>query len=389
MKEVRKYYLLEFFSTLHLFGAVMIPMFLMWGKISQAQILFLQSWFMAWIFLLEVPTGVVADFFGRKYSLALGSFIIGIAALLYGSAPHMSVFLVGEFLFALGVSLWSGADKALLYDLIVELNLKDKKEEIFGRSKAFSFLGLLVAAPIGAYIAQHVSLNAPLLFTSIPLFVAAIVALIIKEPKRHSQEQEKTRYVEIMKKGWRYFRTHQDIPRITINAVIVAAAAYFVVWLYQNILTDLRISLVFFGWVNALLVGLELIVSSVYLQLVTFFGSKKRYLQFTALITTFGFFLVGFFPNKLTVLVFVATSGALGLTRFEFISFYLNDFIPSAQRATMLSFVSMVRRFALIIINPLVGLMIERLLYPTLILIGLLPFLSFFFPLERKKAAKN
>ena len=39
------------------------------------------------VLLFEIPTGLVADFFGRKKSLVVGTFIIGVAHILEGSFP--------------------------------------------------------------------------------------------------------------------------------------------------------------------------------------------------------------------------------------------------------------------------------------------------------------
>lgn len=385
MLDIRKYYLLEFFSTLHLFGAVMVPVFLNWGNISQSQILFLQSWFMVWIFILEVPTGVIADVFGRKYSLALGSLIIACGALLYGLVPHITIFLIGEFLFAMGISLWSGADKALLYDLIVELGLKHKKDKIFGNSQAFRYVGLLVAAPIGSYLAYRVALNAPMLLTSVPLFVSFFIALSIHEPKRYSKETEQKRYLDVLKGGLLYVRQNTRVFKISLNAVLVSLSAYFVIWLYQNVLIDLSVPLKYFGWMNALLIFSELFISTQYGFLQKIFRSKLMYLNLSVVFVVFGFLTIALFPSVYSVLIFLLFAGGFGLTRFEFVSFYLNDFIPQEQRATILSFISMMRRFVLIFANPIVGIAIEKSVQGSLFIIGLIPLVVFIFPLKEQK----
>ncbi|MBU2036458.1 MFS transporter, partial [Patescibacteria group bacterium] len=72
---INRYYLYSFLISLHLFSAVLVPFFTDWGGISQGKIQILQSWFMFWIFILEIPTGAVADYIGRKQSLFIGSVI--------------------------------------------------------------------------------------------------------------------------------------------------------------------------------------------------------------------------------------------------------------------------------------------------------------------------
>src|SRR5512143_671262 len=106
--SVKKYYLFQFVSGLHLIGAVLIPFFTDWGGVSIFVAQALQSWFTFCIFALELPTGVVADLVGRKYSVALGALVTALGAWGYGSVPNVAVFVIGEFLFALGVALISG-----------------------------------------------------------------------------------------------------------------------------------------------------------------------------------------------------------------------------------------------------------------------------------------
>ena len=84
--------------------------------------------------MLEIPTGVIADRFGRKTSMILGSLVLSIAALIYGSIPHFYNFLFSEFLFAVGITLISGADKAILYDSLKENNQEHLSIKIFNRA---------------------------------------------------------------------------------------------------------------------------------------------------------------------------------------------------------------------------------------------------------------
>lgn len=108
----------------HFVSAVLVPFFRDWGGIGLDRILLLNAWFMLWAFALEVPTGAIADRFGRKVSATLG-YAIGAAAIgVYVSAPRLEVFLAAEVLMALGFALVSGAEDALLYDSLVFLGRK-------------------------------------------------------------------------------------------------------------------------------------------------------------------------------------------------------------------------------------------------------------------------
>ena len=82
MNRIHKNYAYAFFKDFAFFTAVLVPFFTQWGDISLLQVQLLQSWFSLWVFILEVPTGAVADKIGRKHSIALGSLIVALAVLL-------------------------------------------------------------------------------------------------------------------------------------------------------------------------------------------------------------------------------------------------------------------------------------------------------------------
>jgi len=376
---VWKYYLFSFFKEFFFFSAVLVPFFTRWGGISMTQVQLIQSWFMLWVFILEIPTGAIADFFGRKYSLVLGTIVMSAGALLYGSIPRFEIFLLAEFIFAIGVSLISGADSALLYDSLKEQGRENESNKIFGKAHSFNLLGILVAAPIGGIIATKFGLNYPILFTSIPFLFAALVAWSIKEPLFHQEISESKRYLDIVKTGFSYFRHHKILRMLALDAIIVSSAAYFVIWLYQPILISLKIPIVYFGLFHALLVAPQILIASNFSFLEKIFGSSEKYLNFSAIITGISFLITAIFPNMITAILFIIIAGGFSLTRFELMTSHMNQFIPSSKRATIISSISMFRRFALVLLNPFIGFTLDHSLRLALLLVGLLPFTIFFF----------
>jgi len=376
---VWRYYLFSFFKGFTFFSAVLVPFFTQWGRISLAQIQLLQSWFMLWIFLLEVPTGAIADYFGRKHSLTLGAIILAIAALVYGSVSSFKVFLLAEFLFAAANALISGADKALLYDALKEAGKEEESRKIFGQVHSFHLLGMLIASPLGSLIAFYWGLNAPMLFSAISFILTALIAWSLREPKIQENISESERYLQILKNGLFYLRRHQTLRLLALDAIIVASSAYFVIWFYQPLLTMVKIPIVYFGWFHALLVGAEMLIASNFIHLEKIVGSGKRYLLLTTLITSFAFFIAAGFPSLVTAFFLIIFAGGFGLTRIELISAYMNRFIPSQQRATVISSISMFRRFALTILNPFIGLTADYSLRLALVIVGFLPLATFFF----------
>lgn len=381
---VRRYYAFMFLKDFAFFSAVLVPFYTQWGHISLFQIQLLQSWFMFWQFLLDIPTGVIADHIGRKYVLIAGAVIDAIGSLLYGSIPNFTIFLFGELLMAIAISLINGADNALLYDALEEQGRLGELKKITGTSSSINLLGMFLSAPIGAFVAAKFGLNLPMVLTALPLFLAAIVAMSIHEPRVHNREKKENPFV-ITKKGIQFFYNHKALRLLTLDGIIVASSAYFIIWLYQPLLQKIHIPIFFFGFITPILVGSEMLVSANFERLEKWFGSSKKYLTISAVITAFAFIITGIFPNIITILLFVILAGGFGYTRINLMSAYMNRFIPSKQRATILSAISMLRRFALVLLNPLIGFTADHSLQLALILLGILPLAIFLFsPIEQE-----
>lgn len=376
---IGRYFAFKLLVSITFFGAVLVPMLTHWGGLSLVQVQFLQSWFMFWIFVLEVPTGAVADFFGRKYSIALGAMVMAVACIVYGLVPKFEVFLLAEFLFAGAVALMSGADNALLYDALKEKGEEGKSKAVFARAHSLHLIGIAVAGPIGSFIAFELGLQWPMILSAIPVFLAALVAWSLPEPKLKERIPERKRYLLIAKNGITFFLRHKKLRHLAADSILVASVGYFVLWLNQPLLEQAGVSIFIFGYFTVILIVSEVLVSANFTLLEKLVGGIKNYLRISAAITAAGFLLVALYPHPVTIILFLILSGGFGLTRMELMNSYMNDLIPSEQRATVLSAISMFRRVALVFLNPLVGLMADRSLVIPLVFLALLALGVFFF----------
>ena len=376
---INRYYLYRFLISLHLFSAVLVPFFTDWGGISQGKIQILQSWFMFWVFILEIPTGAVADYIGRKQSIFIGAIVMSIGMLVYGSVPNFQIFLLGEFLFAAGVALLSGADEALLYDVLKEEGREEQSKNIFGKAHTFHLFAILIAAPVGSFVASKLGLNFPILISAIPVFIAAVVVLTIKEPKYKSKESESVRYINIVKEGVKALIGNKELRRLTLNSLFVSSAAYFVIWFYQPLLTRVNVSIIYFGFVHSFLVIIEILISSNFQKIENFLKGEKNYMLFSVISTFLGFIIVGIKPSYITIAIFLIFSGGFGLTYIQYMGAIMQKYISSGQRATVISSISMFRRLILLIINPIVGFIFDMNHTISVFIVGVLCLVTIFY----------
>jgi len=361
------------------FSAVLVPFFTDWGKIDLFQIQLLQSWFSLWLFILEVPTGAVADIWGRKYSLGLGTLVTAIGVLIYGSVPRFEFFLLGEFLFAMGVAFASGADEAFLYDSLKSSGLEKNSKKIFAKAHTFTLLGIMFGSVLGGIAAYFFGTRWTMLFSSIPLLAASIIAWNFVEPKIKVKLSEKRRYLDVIKIGLKRIFVNKSLKVMSIDAVFVAVAGYFVIWFYQPLLKESKIPIIYFGFGHVLLTLSEILISTNFIILEKFFGGSAGFFRFSALLVAVPFVLVVIFPSVYSIVFLIVISGGFGMTRINLISAFMQKHILSSERATVISAVSMFRRMVLTVLNPIMGFVAVKSMPMALLTLGAIPLMVFVF----------
>lgn len=369
--KIKHYYAYLFLRNLHFFGAVLVPFFTVWGGITEQTVLLIQSWFMIWITILELPTGIVADRFGRKTSLLAGSLMAIAGLTVYGLYPHLYLFLIGELLLALSMTFFSGADEAWLIDTLNQHGWQKRRTEIIGKGQSFMYSGMILATVAGSQIAQHISLNATMYLSAIPALLMLIVLWRMPEPKVDHVEDEVFQWRKAFG-SIKFLIGHPQLRILSLNVILVAVATYFVIWLYQPLLLNAGVSVGWFGFFHAGLIGIQIIIS----QNLGWFEKKlgpAGYLQLSVLITFAGFMLLWWQRNVVTIVLFLITAGGFGLTRRNFAISHFHEFVDSQYRASISSSFSLLMRLSMGLANIGVGWLFVRSESSTLLLLGLLP----------------
>ena len=140
------------------------------------------------IFLLEIPTGVVADTYSRKWSVVVGLVVTGAAYLLEGAfAVYATVFLA-HILHGVGFTFYSGANDAWLAD---EMG-PERAAPVFVRGSQIA----LIAGPIGilsAIVIGQAGLNAPLMVAGGGIAVIGVALAFVMTERGFKPEQSSAR----------------------------------------------------------------------------------------------------------------------------------------------------------------------------------------------------
>ncbi|HPO58557.1 MAG TPA: MFS transporter [Anaerolineaceae bacterium] len=124
------------------------------------------------IFLLEVPTGVVADLYSRRVSVIAGSALIGLGFILTGFLPLFVPILIAQLIWGAGWTLTSGALQAWISDEVGE----ERAGQAFLQGARAAALAGLVATAVSVVIAGRV-LSGPIVIGGALYFLLALFLL--------------------------------------------------------------------------------------------------------------------------------------------------------------------------------------------------------------------
>src|SRR3989344_3391312 len=157
-------------------------LFLLSAGLSNAQAFAANAFFTVGQVIFEVPTGIVADIYGRRTSYLLGALTLALSTFLYFLAWKMHVdFWAWALISAalgLGYTFYSGATEAWLVDALEFTGFKGSLEQVFAKGQITGGISMLAGAVGGGLIAQQIDLGVPYLLRTVVLLITFILAFI-------------------------------------------------------------------------------------------------------------------------------------------------------------------------------------------------------------------
>lgn len=371
--NIYKMYFINLAKNMMFFSSVTVPFFLDWARIDYTRIFLLEATFSFWMFVLEIPTGIVADKYGRKYSLALGGLFSAASFALFGLVNSYQVFFLAEFICALGFTLLSGADRALLYDTFIALGEEEKSVKYFSRYETAGMIGIIIGLIGGSLIAGFPGVpyptGLPLTFTmsGAILLVVFILAFSLEEPPRNKTGEK---FIRQGINGFRHIFRNSRLRAFSLNYTFISAATFFMFWLYQPLLKSAGIGLLYYGIVGAAFNVFAIV-------LMNGIGKAEKLIGINRLL-----FLTAFVPGVLYCGLFFSARAAYALCaillvtglrqmRVPLLSDYMNRHIGSESRATVLSGISMIERIVIMVMYPVTGLLADHSLAVAFLFLGI------------------
>lgn len=319
----------------------------------------LESVFHITSFLMEVPTGAVADLWGRKASRILGRtlFLGSLALMFYSTSFALQV--LGFIVCALNYNLESGAGEALLYDSMLLLERKDEFMRIKGRQEFLIQCAAILAFLCGGWLAVQ-SYSANFALSALVCCGAICTGFLFQEPPIGRDRRSRVAGVlssilrATRRQTLRSLGVIRRRPRIALFILfseLIFAFGTTEFFYLQNHWKALGRDEWYIGVIFAVQCAVSGITGLLAPRIEKRLGERGILISapFLMLICLWGIAL-----SSIPALFFVLL-GILEGVLLVAVSDYINRLIPSRYRATILSYQSMVFSFFMILLFPLVG----------------------------------
>ncbi|HCX61935.1 MAG TPA: MFS transporter, partial [Clostridiales bacterium] len=356
-------YVYNFFLQLNMTSAIWV-LYLAFRGMSLIEIGILESIYHITGLILEIPSGAIADLYGRKFSVVAGRVVNLISCILMITANSFLEFAISFILSSAAMNLNSGAAEALIYDSLKESGEEGKYKKIWGQTAFIMSISQGIAILLGGILADVKFLYA-YVFGAIVQIIALMVSLNFTEPtvnRKHNignlKKQKENIFVNQLKISIDILKCRKIVLYIIMFSALLGSLQTTVFFYSQKFFSDM-------GYTKTIIAVICFIGS-----IVEAYSSKYAYkiekrLNIREILISLSALnviaLVGLaFVAEFSIGFYLLTNLTGGLA-FTILSDYINGRIPSESRATILSFESLWFSIFMIGVFPLFGFIAEKI----------------------------
>jgi MFS family permease len=339
--------------------------FLLDAGLTNVEAFAANAFFTAGMVIFEIPTGIVADTIGRRTSYLLGTLTLSSGSLLYVllwqmEAPFWEWAIASLFL-GLGFTFFSGAVEAWLVDALTATGYTGDLETVFGRGQILTGVGMLTGSVAGGFLAQQVSLGFPFVLRAVILLVMFVAAFRLMHDVGFTPEKGGRPLPEMRKilsnsidYGWRV----TPVKWLMVEALFTGGVGIYAFYALQPYLLELygdphayQVA----GLAAAIVAGAQILGGIAAPRIRGVFERRTSALIVMAAASVVTLVMIGTVQSFWPVIGFTTIWGLLFAATMPIRQTYINGMIPSRQRATILSFDSMMSSTGGVWAQPVLG----------------------------------
>ncbi len=355
INNIKNDYLYRFFSSFDITSAIWV-LYLGYKGMNLVQIGLLEGIFHITGFISELPTGALADLFGRRKVMIIGRLTSLISAIIMLFSNSFLGFAIGFILSAWGYNLNSGSEEALIYDTLKALKREEEYLKINGRINLIIEVSQGLAVFIGGLLSQINFSISYITAIIIGMFSLTISFNFIEVDIREEHEERVTLVdhfktsINILKNNGRLLNTLIFFPIIYTSSAII----YFYGQQFLSNVGYSRASISIIFLFNGILSSVGAILSD---KIYRRFKSSGWLL--ISMIISLSIILMGYVSRQVVILIFLSI-GFLTSILQPISSKLINSMVESKQRATIISVESMFYSLMMIILFPICGLIGDK-----------------------------
>ena len=339
--------------------------FLLDAGLSNFEAFAANAFFTAGMVVFEIPTGVTADTVGRRASYLLGTATLAVTTALYVYLWHIHgpfwAWAIASMLLGLGFTFFSGAIEAWLVDALGATGFTGPLEAVFAKGQIAGGVAMLTGSVLGGYVAQVTNLGVPFIMRAGVLLVMFVVAFALMrdlgfEPvKGTGLSKEMRRIVEAsMRDGWRV----PSVKWLMLSSPFLSGVQIYAFYALQPYLLKLYGNPKAYGiagLVAAIVAGAQIVGGLCAPRVRGLFRRRTTAIAGAAAASAVILGTIGIVGRFWAVIVLIVVWGLVFAATTPIRQAYLNGMIPSAQRATILSFDSMIGSAGGVVAQPALG----------------------------------
>lgn len=323
------------------------------GKgMSLTQLGLLETIFHLTSFTMEVPTGAIADIFGRRTSRIIGRMTNLISVIILLLSNSFWMFALSFIFTALSYNLESGAGDALIYDSLKEIGEADQFMKVNGNKELFYQVASTISFLIGGILAAK-SYSAAFTLTVAFGIITIVQAFTFKEPSIGMvHEDEGNVFIKQIRDSIKVIAKNPRIGTLIIFTQSIMVFCTCIFFYLQNYLKADGYNETAIGVIYAIS-SLLAAATATQVHKIERKLREQGILVLIPIITIACIFGIGFSKyHYIFFIIMMLTESII----FVATSDYINKMIPSENRATILSLESMVFSFFMITLFPIIGI---------------------------------
>lgn len=407
-----RFSLYGFLKNQRYFEPFIILFFLQQG-LSFTQIGFLIAFRELFINLMEIPSGGVADLFGRRRSMMLSFVCYIISFAIFGFSQEYWHMFPAMFFFAVGEAFRTGTHKAMIFTWLRIEGRLDEKTKVYGYTRSWSKIGSAVSTVLAVAIVLLANDYSWVFFFAIVPYIAGLVNFMFYPKELEGQPDPEAGVREVVAHLWECIRLAavvRGLRRLIIESMsfegVYKAVQDYLQPIVKNMalliplfvgLSDTRRSAIMIGIVFVVLYLLSAYASRSSHRLASYAGGEERgsrllwkvvSVLYLALIP-----LLVFEYYYAAIIGFIALSLIQNLWRPILISRF-DAFASETQGATILSIESQAKSIATMIVAPVFGVAVDFIrsqgegwggeFWPIAVIAAVISLIILFTPLKEK-----